>query len=671
MEKIRLWDVQIRTKLLLAFLFVALVMLCILVIAVINLQGVIALNSEIKAEVLNPLEHLSSARMILERIKLDGRDILQTEDTQVRLDIIDGAIARTPRIIENLEAFHTTIVREQAFELYDQLMTKMDIYEAELSHFRMLIINEEININNFLSETLSPISDECLEIMAQLNTIKLDTGRSLALQSSGISQTARFWLIASSVAGLMIAVAIGIYMSIAISRPIVECMGVLTKAADGDFTVRLPENNNAEIRKMNNAANSLIEFCNMSISTISDAVVKLRESAQYMLSISSDLAVTSKELCNQTSAVSASSEEFSAGMTESAKALSTANNHVSAIAASIEEINATISIVAAAAEETSTRVDQSSALVDEIQESIVKASGSVKQVSFVFNSVAQSVEEINKSITVVSEHSVDAMNKVADADDKANNTNEIIKRLEVASKQIGKIVNVINDIADQTNMLALNAAIEAAGAGEAGKGFMVVANEVKELAKQTAEATDEIANQIENMQNNVPEAVGAVMEITAIINSMTEYINSSAAEISQQGKRSDEITAESAAAAQSMNEIATEISRISENAQSVTRAVNESNKGVNEIARSTAELVIGSQEIAGNSERASVNMGEIYGSTSEMATGLEDISNNIQLISREADVAQESADSVKETSEKLLETAHDMDKFVSGFKTTK
>src|SRR5215469_9831249 len=107
---------------------------------------------------------------------------------------------------------------------------------------------------------------------------------------------------------------------------------------------------------------------------------------------------------------------------------------------------------------------------------------------------------------------------------KAKNTNDIIQRLETASRQIGKIVDMISDIADQTNMLALNAAIEAAGAGEAGKGFMIVANEVKELAKQTAAATDEIAEQIENMQKNMPEAVGAVAEIAATINGMIEFM---------------------------------------------------------------------------------------------------------------------------------------------------
>jgi len=258
---------------------------------------------------------------------------------------------------------------------------------------------------------------------------------------------------------------------------------------------------------------------------------------------------------------------------------------------------------------------------------------------------------------------------MSDADEKARNTNGIIRKLEEASKQIEKIVIVISEIADQTNMLALNAAIEAAGAGEAGKGFMVVANEVKELAKQTTNATVEIADHIDNMQTSMPEAVSAVEEITAIINSMTEFIGSFAFEMEQQGKRSDQITEESAAAARRMNEITTEINSISENAQSVTKTVADSTKGVNAIAKSTAELVIGTREIAMNSERASNNMGEISRSAREMTSGLEDIATNIFLINEEAYEVNQSASHTKDASEIILKIAGEMEGSVSRFKT--
>ena len=84
------------------------------------------------------------------------------------------------------------------------------------------------------------------------------------------------------------------------------------------------------------------------------------------------------------------------------------------------------------------------------------------------------------------------------------NTNQEISQLGRTADGIGQVIEVIQDIAEQTKLLALNATIEAARAGDAGKGFAVVATEVKELARQTAEATDDIRQRVEGIQKLDP-----------------------------------------------------------------------------------------------------------------------------------------------------------------------
>jgi methyl-accepting chemotaxis protein len=472
------------------------------------------------------------------------------------------------------------------------------------------------------------------------------------------------------IAALAAGVLLSHYIFVIIYTPINTLIKFMERASANDLTVRMPPGYKAEIRQLFNACNTLIEKDEMNMKNLYGLAIKTREATQNMLEMSSGMAINSKGLNEQTTAVSATAEEFSAGMMQSANALSTASSHISAVASSIEEINATISTVAAAAEETSVRVEQSSTLVDNIQNSIAKASGSVALVSGAFDAVAERVDEINISIASVSEHSVNAMNRMSEANLKAKNTNTIIQKLEAASKQINKIVNVISDIADQTNMLALNAAIEAAGAGEAGKGFMVVANEVKELAKQTAVATGEIADHIENMQKNMPEAVEAVKEITTIINGLSEFMNTFAQEICQQGLRSEEIAAQSGEAALSMKEISAEIQKISENALSVTKTVTESTKGVNEIAKSTSELVVGTREIAMNSERAANNINEISRTAKDITSGILDISRNVQSINEETIEVLKSADISKTSSEALLTVVKGMEDLIAQYKTS-
>ena len=504
---------------------------------------------------------------------------------------------------------------------------------------------------------LQAVEDRYLEIMSDMTNSILSYG---------------FTFTVIIIALIFLIAAAGLLLSILIPRSINRPLSILTstmkEAAAGDFSVALPKDFKGEIGELFTACDSMVRFSQSSVKSLGDIILNLRGMAQGLLTISSQMSQNCTKLKSQTSSVSSATEQFSAGMSQSVSSISTANSHISSVASSIEEINSTISTVAAAAEETSYRVKQSTSLVDNIQNSIANASDSVTVASNSFSAVALSVEEINRSISNVSNQSEIARKKMSEADDKAKNTFQIIQRLELASKQIGKIINLISDIADQTNMLALNAAIEAAGAGEAGKGFMVVANEVKELAKQTAEATDEIAEQIEHMQMNMPEAVGAVSEITTIINGMAEFMNTFAIEINEQGLRSDKIAMDTTLAAKKMQDISAEINRITNDALSVTRVVVDSSDGVNEIAKSTAELVLGSQEIAMNSERASNNINEINRTANEMSSGIIDISKNVQLINVEVGQLLQSADSTKSSSENLLKVANDLDEFIHEFK---
>ncbi|GBF32107.1 periplasmic hydrogenase [Desulfocucumis palustris] len=255
-----------------------------------------------------------------------------------------------------------------------------------------------------------------------------------------------------------------------------------------------------------------------------------------------------------------------------------------------KEITNAIKMFAAASEKTSAGVTQVNDMVNQIASNTSNVSGFANDVSNSVNSIASAMKEINISLSEISINSGRSMDITGNAEAKAIDTNEIINKLNISSKQIGKIIKVINEIAEQTNMLALNAAIEAAGAGEAGKGFAVVANEVKELAKQTAESTEEIGQQIDVMQQDMANAVKAMGTILQVINETTQITNTIASAVTEQTAVAGDISYAIVTAAERVNLINDRIKDIASNSKIAAESIYEVTAGIKDIAQTAAEL---------------------------------------------------------------------------------
>jgi methyl-accepting chemotaxis protein len=189
--------------------------------------------------------------------------------------------------------------------------------------------------------------------------------------------------------------------------------------------------------------------------------------------------------------------------------------------------------------------------------------------------VAAATEELTGSIGEISQqvsHSAEiARHAVASVD----RTNERVTALTGAAERIGQVVQLINTIAEQTNLLALNATIEAARAGEAGKGFAVVASEVKSLANQTAKATGEIAEQIQAMQGATGETAAAIADIGGVIGQLDEIAATIAAAVEEQGSATHEIARNVEQAAQGTQAVAGNISGVSQASEETGAAAGE------------------------------------------------------------------------------------------------
>ena len=162
--------------------------------------------------------------------------------------------------------------------------------------------------------------------------------------------------------------------------------------------------------------------------------------------------------------------------------------------------------------------------------------------------------------------------------DQIQETSKRIKRLGESSQEIGNIVELIEDIADQTNILALNAAMQAAMAGEAGRGFAVVADEVQRLAERSGNATKQIEALVKTIQADTGEAVNSMESSTSeVVNGarLAEEAGASLLEIQEVSSRIASTTRNIAESAEGQSKQTATINRIMDAIQEITRQTNE------------------------------------------------------------------------------------------------
>ena len=198
------------------------------------------------------------------------------------------------------------------------------------------------------------------------------------------------------------------------------------------------------------------------------------------------------------------------------------------------------------------------------------------QASSSVQAVAAAAEQLSASASEISHQLGRATEITREAVGKANATNDIVGGLTESARKISEVVNLINDIAEQTNLLALNATIEAARAGEAGKGFAVVASEVKNLAIQSSKATEEISGQIQHVQGVAEKAAEAIASIGGTISEIDDVASSVAGAVEEQSSVTNEITAnmaELSGGVETINQSIQEMAVSSQEIQSATENV--------------------------------------------------------------------------------------------------
>ena len=200
-----------------------------------------------------------------------------------------------------------------------------------------------------------------------------------------------------------------------------------------------------------------------------------------------------------------------------------------------------------------------------LSDSTMNASNSVEN-------VAAATEELSASVSSIVAQVSSTNRFVQEATGSAQESADKMEELSGNAAKIGDVVNIIRDIAEQTNLLALNATIEAARAGEAGKGFAVVASEVKELAEQTAKATVEISSQVTSIQHATNESASMISNISSVMEKVTEHTESVGESIEQQSAATDEIASSVRQASDNTRAVSDEVEQTLRTAEEASQA---------------------------------------------------------------------------------------------------
>jgi methyl-accepting chemotaxis protein len=459
-----------------------------------------------------------------------------------------------------------------------------------------------------------------------------------------VDENAGTWTIFVALCSTLIAMALGAFIAYrtaySITNPLSELIKVARQIGEtGDLDHKIAIYRDDEIGQLGRTFDNMVAYLR-EMASVSEAIaggnlavdVKARSKNDTLgngfATMTEGLRGLVRNVRDAASQVASASTQVAGASDESAKISLQTSSAIDEVTSTMHEMSVNVQNMVKSTQVQASSVSETSASIDQMVASIQRVADTAKVLLDISN---RSREEVHSGIATM-EKATEGLNKI---NSTIGSSGKIIDVLGQRADDIGKIIEVIDDLAEQTNLLALNAAIEAARAGEHGLGFAVVADEVRKLAEKSAQSTKEISELIQSIQKEARKAVENMDQSTNIVNeglTLGGELNTALRKISnvvtEVYKFAQEIGAATNEQSHGSTQIARATTRLNEITHEINSAVEEQASGAHAVVKAMErmrELVqqttSGSTELAASAEQMSKMSRDLLDSMNRFGIG--------------------------------------------------
>ncbi len=495
--------------------------------------------------------------------------------------MLDDAEALRSDFHERVDAGREAVTADQA--ALDQVSADFDTYYQTAYSASSRMIAGEAG-DNVIAE-LQQMTDQYNSIRDALAS-GVERDRAAVADGFAAARRAQTVVSLTIVAVTVVGGAVLIGLTILLLRTILPSMQEFSsgfaRMRGGNFRTKLEVPSNDEIGQLCEQANAMMEELGQLIGSVMTTAETVARAAEEM-------SASAAQLQQGAETQSSASEQTSSAMVE--------------MATQIEQVSKAATDLATNVDETAASIQQMGATSGRVAKDSESLAESVRETATTIEELAASVESIAEKVRVVEEVSRGASDTV---NARGQELAQVIRGIGTLSKDIGKIISIIEEIADQTNLLALNAAIEAARAGDVGRGFAVVAEEVRRLAERSVNSIREIGRVIETVQQDTSQAVELTDAVLSQIVGSVTRTSSLVAEVHNATEDQSQSAARIVSTTASMQTITQQLvlsaREQSSSAESVLGAVEHMNRMTQQVADATREQKRGGDLVVKSTE---------------------------------------------------------------------